>query len=67
MSANTLEMSKVTFGLNAKNVEIIESRIDRTGNNYHTWQAIGQELQWCPLTISLYYQNYKKFKQKRDL
>lgn len=67
MDTNALEMSKVTFGLDAKKVQIIESRIDRTGNNYHTWQEIGKELSWCPLTISLYYHNYKKSKQKRDL
>ena len=52
-------MSKVTFGLTKEQINIIEDRLRHSGNHYHTWQVIGKELSWCPLTACTYYQNYQ--------
>lgn len=59
MSANTLEMSKVTFGLQPKDIETIEENLKKFGNNYHSWKMIGEKIGWCPLTACTYYQNYQ--------
>lgn len=59
MSANALEMSKVTFGLQQKDIEIIEENLKKFGNSYHSWKLIGEKIGWCPLTACTYYQNYQ--------
>lgn len=60
-------MSKVSFGLQQKDIETIEENLKRLGNNYHAWVEIGKELSWCPLTASIYYQNSKKRTQMNYL
>jgi len=59
MPDNALEMSKVTFGLTEKNIEVIEGLLKKFGNTYHSWKMIGEKIGWCPLTACIYYQNYQ--------
>lgn len=52
---------KVTFGLQPKQIELIESKFKNYPNfKYNTtiWNDIGKEIGWCPLTAALYYFRY---------
>lgn len=62
MTDNADEMSKATFGLTEKNIEVIEGLLQKFGNTYHSWKMIGEKIGWCPLTACTYYQNYKEKK-----
>jgi hypothetical protein len=57
--------AKITFGLQAHHIAYIEAEIQRwtdmdggTANPKYircVWERIGRELNWCPLTLALYY------------
>ena len=52
---------KVTFGLQPKQIELIEDKFKNYPNfKYNTtiWNDIGKEIGWCPLTAALYYFRY---------
>ena len=57
---------KIVFGLQPKQIEIIERRLKVFPNaiyNTTIWEDIGKEIGWCALTAALYYFEYLEEKR----
>ncbi len=55
-------MAKMTFGLTARHIGVIEAELKRFGNREidakyvkYIWEKLGKELKWEPFTLALYY------------
>jgi hypothetical protein len=60
-------ITKFTFGLQEKEISIIEETIKRFGNGYYAWIEIGKHIGWDSLTACLCYQQYREEKEIEQL